>query len=163
MRILKNDFSKYMEIDEEELAEEETGWKMIHGDVFRSPPNPSLFSAMVGAGAQLFFTVFFLLVAVILGSFKATRRGALLTAGIMIYAICGLFGGLVGGRLFKQLKGQNWAWNTVLTASIFPVPLAVVFLVVNTIAWNNNSTVALPITTILVSTVTTFLYLTLPF
>lgn len=153
MRILKKDFSKYMEIDEDELAEEETGWKMVHGDVFRSPPLLSLFSAIIGAGAQLFFTVLFLLFAVIIGAFKATRRGAILTAGIMIFAICGVFGGIFAGRLYKQLKGKNWAWNTLLTASIFPVPLGLVFLFVNTIAWNNNSTAALPATTIMVRTI----------
>jgi len=43
MRILKKDFSRYMEVDEDELTEEETGWKMIHGDVFRAPPYINLF------------------------------------------------------------------------------------------------------------------------
>lgn len=139
-----------MEIDEDELAEEETGWKMIHGDVFRIPPYLNLFAAFIGAGAQLFFTVIFLLISVLVGAFKFTKRGALLTAGIMIFAVCGLFGGIVAGRLFKQLKGKNWAWNTILTATVLPVPLGVVFTVVNTIAWSSNSTAALPITTITV-------------
>jgi transmembrane 9 superfamily protein 1 len=148
MRILKQDFSKYMEIDEDELAEEETGWKMIHGDVFRVPQHLNLFAALIGAGAQLFFTVVFLLISVLVGAFKFTKRGALLTAGIMIFAVCGLFGGIVAGRLFKQLKGKNWAWNTILTATILPVPLGLVFMVVNTIAWSSSSTAALPVTTI---------------
>jgi transmembrane 9 superfamily protein 2/4 len=124
---------------------------MIHGDVFRSPQFLNVFSALIGAGAQLYFTIFILLFAVILGVFKATRRGALLTAGLVIFAFCGVIGGLVSGRLFKQLKGQNWAWNTLLTAGVFPVPLAAMFMFVNTIAWNFNSTAALPFTTILVS------------
>jgi transmembrane 9 superfamily protein 1 len=136
---------------QEELAEEETGWKMIHGDVFRNPDHLNLFAAFIGSGAQIFCTIFILLLSVVLGVFKATRRGALLTAAILIYALCGLFGGLVGGRLYRQLKGQNWAWNTMLTASIFPVPLAIVFTFVNTVAWNSNSTAALPFTTIAVS------------
>lgn len=124
---------------------------MIHGDVFRCPPFLNLFAAVIGSGAQLFFTVFILLLSVIVGAFKATKRGALLTAGIMIFAVCGLFGGMVAGRVYKQLMGKNWAWNTMLTASIFPVPLGIVFMTVNTIAWNSNSTAALPITTITVS------------
>jgi len=148
MRILKQDFSKYMEIDEDELAEEETGWKMIHGDVFRVPPYLNLFAALIGAGAQLFFTVILLLLSVLMGAFKYTKRGALLTAGIMIFAVCGIFGGIVAGRLFKQLKGKNWAWNTILTAMVLPLPLTIVFAVVNTIAWSSNSTAALPLTTI---------------
>lgn len=132
------------------MTEEESGWKMIHGDVFRSPPFVNLLTAVIGAGAQLFFTVFVLLFTVIIGAFKATKRGALLTAGIMIFAMCGVLGGIVSGRLFKQLKGKNWAWNTVLTAMIFPLPLGIVFSVVNTIAWNSKSTAALPVTTIMV-------------
>lgn len=152
MRILKKDFSKYMEIDEEELTEEDTGWKMIHGDVFRSPPFVNIFAALIGSGAQIFSTVFLLLCCVVVGAFKATRRGALLTAVIIIYALCGIFGGMVAGRLFKQLKGKNWVWNVILTAAAFPVPLGLVFSVVNSIAWSSSSTVALPILTIGVST-----------
>mmetsp|Transcript_25517 Transcript_25517/g.56463 ORF Transcript_25517/g.56463 Transcript_25517/m.56463 type:complete len:595 (-) Transcript_25517:255-2039(-) len=148
MRILKKDFSKYMEIDEDELAEEETGWKMIHGDVFRNPDYLTLFVAFIGSGAQIFCTIFILLLCVLLGVFKATRRGALLTAAILIYALCGLFGGLVGGRLYKQLKGSDWVWNTVLTASVFPGPLCAVFLFVQGVALQSSSTAALPFTTI---------------
>ena len=150
MRILKKDFSRYVEVDEEEITEEETGWKMIHGDVFRQPPVMTLLVALVGAGAQLFFTVLILLSCVLLGAFKATRRGALLTAFIAIYAMCGLFGGMVAARLFKQLKGSNWVWNLVLTSLVFPVPLTIVFSWVNSVAWAHMSTTALPVTTIMV-------------
>lgn len=124
---------------------------MIHGDVFRSPNHLNLFAAFVGSGAQIFSTVLLLLVCVLIGVFKATKRGALLTAFILIYAVCGVIGGIVAGRIFKQLKGKNWVWNVVLTASVFPLPLGVVFTWVNTIAWNRESTAALPFTTIMVS------------
>ena len=124
---------------------------MIHGDVFRNPNHLNLFVAFIGSGAQIFFTIFALLLCVVIGVFKATRRGALLTAAILIYALCGLVGGLVAGRLYRQLKGANWVWNTMLTAAVFPVPLGVVFTYVNVVAWNSNSTAALPITTIGVS------------
>jgi len=41
---------------DEETAEdqEETGWKYIHGDVFRFPKFKSLFAAALGSGTQLF-------------------------------------------------------------------------------------------------------------
>lgn len=149
MRILKKDFSRYMEVDEDELTEEETGWKMINGDVFRSPDNLSLFCACIGTGAQLFITALILLSFVLAGVFKATKRGALLTAVIIIYAVCGSVGGLVAARLFKQLKGQNWVWNVILTSIVFPAPLFAVFCWVNGVAWMQQSTAALPITTIL--------------
>lgn len=131
---------------------------MIHGDVFRAPDYLNLFAAVLGAGAQIFSTVLILLVCVLLGVFKATKRGALLTALIVIYALCGLTGGLVAGRIFKQLKGKNWVWNVVLTASVFPVPLGLVFAWVNTVAWNFRSTAALPVTTIGVQILLPVLY-----
>lgn len=32
---------------------DEYGWKQVHGDVFRTPSNPILFSALIGTGYQL--------------------------------------------------------------------------------------------------------------
>lgn len=123
---------------------------MIRGDVFRSPENISFFCACIGSGAQLFATALILLSFVLFGVFKATKRGALLTAAIIIYAVCGFVGGFVAARLFKQLKGQNWVWNVILTSIIFPAPLCTVFCWVNGVAWTQQSTAALPLTTILV-------------
>jgi hypothetical protein len=41
--------------DEEALDDqEESGWKYIHGDVFRYPRYKSLFAAALGIGSQLF-------------------------------------------------------------------------------------------------------------
>ena len=34
---------------------EETGWKLVHGDVFRPPPHPRLLASCVGAGVQIFY------------------------------------------------------------------------------------------------------------
>jgi transmembrane 9 superfamily member 1 len=122
---------------------------MISGDVFRSPDYLNLFCACIGSGAQLFTTAIILLCFVLFGVFKATRRGALLTAAIIIYAVAGSVGGFVAARLFKQLKGLNWVWNVVLTSFLFPTPLFLVFCWVNGVAWTQQSTAALPLTTIL--------------
>jgi hypothetical protein len=35
------------------MEEEESGWKHVHADVFRFPPNKSLFCAFVGTGTQV--------------------------------------------------------------------------------------------------------------
>jgi transmembrane 9 superfamily member 2/4 len=34
-------------------VQEDWGWKLVHGEVFRTPNNPMLLSIMVGNGAQL--------------------------------------------------------------------------------------------------------------
>ena len=42
---------------------EETGWKLVHGDVFRTPNNNRLFASIIGSGVQIFcmmaITIFF--------------------------------------------------------------------------------------------------------
>lgn len=35
------------------MDEEESGWKYVHGDVFRYPPMKNLFTAFVGTGTQV--------------------------------------------------------------------------------------------------------------
>ncbi|KAG2385064.1 Transmembrane 9 superfamily member 3 [Vigna angularis] len=58
MRVLKNDFVKYAHDEETAEDQEETGWKYIHGDVFRFPKFKSVFAAALGSGTQLFTLIY---------------------------------------------------------------------------------------------------------
>lgn len=49
-----NRYSRYAHDEEAADDQEETGWKYIHGDVFRYPKYKSLLAAAVGSGTQLF-------------------------------------------------------------------------------------------------------------
>jgi len=42
----------------QEEALEESGWKLVHGDVFRPPVYRRLLVALTGAGIQIFFSTF---------------------------------------------------------------------------------------------------------
>lgn len=60
VRTLRRDIARYNAGESDSLAGldetiEETGWKLVHGDVFRPPPNPRLFAAVIGNGIQIFF------------------------------------------------------------------------------------------------------------
>lgn len=55
VRTLRRDIARYNTDDNFEDALEETGWKLVHGDVFRPPKSPELFTALVGSGIQIFF------------------------------------------------------------------------------------------------------------
>lgn len=39
----------------QEEAQEEFGWKLVHGDVFRPPRKGMLLSLLLGSGVQIFF------------------------------------------------------------------------------------------------------------
>lgn len=45
---------RYAHDEESAEDQEETGWKYIHGDVFRFPKFKSFFAAALGSGTQLF-------------------------------------------------------------------------------------------------------------
>ena len=49
---------------------------------------------------------------------------------------------------FKRIGGVAWTWNIILTASLFAVPFFIIWSTVNTVAWINQSTQALPFTTV---------------
>jgi len=165
MRVLKNDFSRYMSLDTEDAelggGEEETGWKLIHGDVFRFPARFTLFCAFVGTGVHLFVCTFCLLVLALLSAFNVSKRGGVTTATIIIYALTSGIGGFVSARLYRQLGGLNWVWNVIIAVLAFPAPLMLVFSFLNTVAIINTSTAALPFGTILVM-LALFLLVTFP-
>ena len=46
----------HLSITQEDTMEE-TGWKLVHGDVFRPPKRAWLLTAFVGSGVQIFFMV----------------------------------------------------------------------------------------------------------
>ena len=153
MRVLKNDFSRYATADgDEEEDEEETGWKLVHGDVFRLPPAFSIFCAYIGTGAQLFSLIFFLLVLAIMNMFYPGNRGTMYTAAILLYALTAGTAGFVSAHMFCRFYGDQgrWAWNLVLSAGLFPLPFLLMFCFLNTVAIAYNSQAALPFGTIVV-------------
>jgi len=149
LRVLKNDFSRYMELDDDAIEEEESGWKLIHGDVFRFPENPSLFCAAVGVGNQLIVTTFCHLSLALTGLISTTRRGSLLAGVVVLYCLTSFVAGFTSIRLYRQMNGKNWVRCIVLTAGLFPAPTVATFMWVNSVALAHGSTSALPFTAIL--------------
>jgi Endomembrane protein 70 len=41
----------------QEDVQEDSGWKLVHGDVFRPPRHTLLLSVLLGSGAQIFMMV----------------------------------------------------------------------------------------------------------
>ncbi|KAG8074193.1 hypothetical protein GUJ93_ZPchr0006g44351 [Zizania palustris] len=150
MRVLKNDFVKYAHDEEAADDQEESGWKYIHGDVFRFPKNKSLFSAALGTGTQLFALTTFIFLLALVGVFYPYNRGALFTALVVIYALTSGIAGYIATSFYCQLEGTNWVRNLLLTGCLFCGPLLVTFCFLNTVAIAYSATAALPFGTICV-------------
>mmetsp|Transcript_19295 Transcript_19295/g.40404 ORF Transcript_19295/g.40404 Transcript_19295/m.40404 type:complete len:719 (-) Transcript_19295:229-2385(-) len=132
IRTLKRDIAGYNEMQTLEEAQEETGWKLVHGDVFRPPQNNSLLlSVLVGTGAQIGSAFFFTLLASMLRMLNPIKKGQALTAVIMLYVLCGGIGGYVSARLYKFCDAKAWKKNTLATAIFFPSIIVGMFMVLN--------------------------------
>jgi len=150
MRILKSDYNRYARTEDEEEEQEDYGWKLIHGDVFRFPPHKNLFAAFVGLGVQCLCIMFGLLTLALVGLFYPGSEGTMFTAGIVLYALTSVVGGFVAGSYFKQMGGEKWAWNIVMVATLLTVPVTCVFAYVNTVALIYGVTAAVPFETIMI-------------
>ena len=73
---------------------EESGWKLVHADVFRPPTdNPMLLTVFVGTGAQLFFMCLVTIAFAAVGFLSPANRGSLMIAVLLTYVLMGSVAG----------------------------------------------------------------------
>eukprot|EP00897_Mesotaenium_endlicherianum_P009787 jgi/Mesen1/8837/ME000053S08240 len=144
MRTLHRDISKYNQLETADEAQEETGWKLVHGDVFRPPNHAGLLCVYVGTGVQFFAMTVVTMLFAVLGFLSPANRGGLMTAMLLLWVFMGLFAGYSSARLFKAFKGTDWKMNTIKTALLFPGTMSILFFVLNTIIWGEKSSGAIP-------------------
>ena len=99
MRTLRRDYAKYAAREEEDVeahaladaardgADAESGWKLVHGDVFRPPRYLPVFAALLGTGVHMATLVTFVILGTIFGSLYE-GRGALLSRSGMGRGMC---------------------------------------------------------------------------
>ncbi|OMO70796.1 hypothetical protein CCACVL1_18656 [Corchorus capsularis] len=144
MRTLYKDIANYNQLETQDEAQEETGWKLVHGDVFRAPINYNLLCVYVGTGVQIFAMTLVTMIFAMLGFLSPSNRGGLMTAMVLLWVFMGLFAGYSSARLYKMFKGTEWKRNTLKTAFMFPGILFAVFFVLNALIWGEQSSGAVP-------------------
>jgi transmembrane 9 superfamily protein 2/4 len=147
VRTLHRDLNRYNRVltDEEKAEElEETGWKLVHGDVFRPPSMPMLFSVTVGSGVQTFgmgvVTLFFSAI----GFLSPANRGMLMIALLLLWVFMGIFAGYNSARTFKMFNGKEWQRSTLMTALFYPGIIFTILFILNLIVWAEGTTSAVP-------------------
>lgn len=148
VRSLHKDISRYNRVptDEERAEErEESGWKLVHADVFRPPSShPMLFCVMCGTGQQLLGMAIITLVFAAIGFLSPANRGKLIIALLVIFVLMGSLGGFVSSRMYKMFKGKRWQLCTILTAFLFPGLTFGTFFLLNLFVWGAGSDAAVP-------------------
>uniref|UniRef100_A0A8C1MDN2 Transmembrane 9 superfamily member n=1 Tax=Cyprinus carpio TaxID=7962 RepID=A0A8C1MDN2_CYPCA len=161
LRTLHKDIARYNQMDSVEDAQEEFGWKLVHGDVFRPPRKGMLLSVFLGSGTQIFIMTFVTLFFACLGFLSPANRGALMTCAVVLWVLLGTPAGYVAARYYKSFGGEKWKTNVLLTAFLCPgwvneeinnsFEFKVVFadfFVMNLILWGEGSSAAMPFGTL---------------
>ncbi|XP_063234730.1 transmembrane 9 superfamily member 4 [Bacillus rossius redtenbacheri] len=149
IRTLRRDIAQYNADESPEEAIEETGWKLVHGDVFRPPRYPRLFAGIIGSGIQIFFMSLITIFIAMLGMLSPASRGALMTAAIFLYVFMGLIAGYFSARLYKTMKGRQWKRAAFLTATLYPGVVFGLGFFLNFFIWGKQSSGALPFSTMI--------------
>ncbi|KAF9049763.1 endosomal P24A protein [Panaeolus papilionaceus] len=146
---ISRDINRYNAIDISEDVQEDWGWKLVHGEVFRSPQNPLLLSIMVGNGAQLCAMASVTLVFALLGFLSPSNRGSLATVMMVCWSIFGGIGGYFSSRVYASLGGTNRRKNSFMTATALPTVIFIVVFVLNFFLLMAGSSGAVPFGTLL--------------
>ncbi|XP_016417510.1 transmembrane 9 superfamily member 4-like [Sinocyclocheilus rhinocerous] len=149
IRTLRKDIANYNREDDIEDTMEESGWKNVHGDVFRPPQYPMILSSLLGSGIQLFCMILIVIFVAMLGMLSPSSRGALMTTACFLFMFMGLFGGYFAGRLYRTLKGHKWKKGAFCTATLYPAVVFSICFVLNCFIWGEHSSGAVPFTTML--------------
>lgn len=150
VRNLKRDIAGYNAIaalaDEERDDDvDETGWKLVHADVFRPPDNyPIIFAVFIGTGVQIFFSTLCVISLSAVGFLSPARRGSLMIASLVFYMLCGILAGYTSSRLYKSFRGRQWQVCTILTATLFPGLAFFIFLFFNIYLFFLHSSASAP-------------------
>lgn len=163
VRALKKDIARYNRLDafhlsdfagtgalEEDAIQEDSGWKQLHGDVFRVPSHPMFLAILLGSGTQLYLMLGITIAFALLGFLSPSNRGSLSTIMIMLYTFLSLPGGYVSSRIYKTWEGERWKRNIILTPLLVPGSVFAVFFLLNILLWAKHSSGAVPLTTMLV-------------
>ncbi|XP_076645758.1 transmembrane 9 superfamily protein member 2 [Halictus rubicundus] len=149
LRTLHKDIARYNQIESGEDAQEEFGWKLVHGDVFRPPRKGMLLSVLLGSGVQVFCMTLVTLAFACLGFLSPANRGALMTCAMVLFVCLGIIAGYVSTRIYKSFGGEKWKSNVLLTSMLSPGIVFSLFFVMNLIFWANGSSAAVPFSTLI--------------
>ncbi|GMK57210.1 hypothetical protein CspeluHIS016_0400440 [Cutaneotrichosporon spelunceum] len=149
-RTISKDISRYNQIDLADDVQEDYGWKLVHGEVFRQPQRPMLLSVLVGNGFHLAGMTLVTLVFALLGFLSPSNRGSLETVLLICWTLFGCVSGYVSARVYASLGGDQWKPNLVLTAVLFPTIIFTIIGMLNLLLVFTGASGAIPFGTILV-------------
>jgi transmembrane 9 superfamily protein 3 len=156
-RTLRSDYARYAQHDQEVDAlganaewSDESGWKQLHGDVFRVPPFPTLLCALIGTGWQLVAFILAVVCFAIVTTVYTGPTGMLATYAVFAFTLTAFVAGYVSGSRFSVYSVLNpaiqnqWIKCMGLTATVFPGGVMLTGFLLNFVAIAYDSAQAIP-------------------
>lgn len=149
LRTVLRDFSRYNALEEDD-DDDVTGWKLVHGDVFRTPQFPNLLAICYGSGTQTLWMTTILLFFALLGFLSPAYRGGLITTMLSLWVLASSVNGFASARLYSAFENcSNRKFVTLGSAFLFPGLTFSLFFVLNLFVWGSGSSGAVPFSTLL--------------
>jgi len=152
MRTLKNDYARFASDDDDmELNNvvDESGWKQVHGDVFRPPRYANIYAALLGTGFQLIFVGLFVISIVLLGTFYH-ERGTIGTISIVGYSLASFAAGYASASYYKRNSGKEWKEVMIMTATLLPGAFFAMSILINTVGYFYEATPSLSFSSMMI-------------
>lgn len=133
-------------------GEEQAGWNLVRGDVFRPPNHPIAFAAMISSGCQVIFLFVFFFLASGISLLHPSQRGSVHACFMALFFASSLLNGYVAGLILKYCNQQSWK-HGVAAVSTMPLSLTLFYAILGSIHWWKHSTQAIPLRVLLLFTV----------
>eukprot|EP00746_Dinoflagellata_sp_MGD_P088615 gnl/MRDRNA2_/MRDRNA2_35047_c0_seq1.p1 gnl/MRDRNA2_/MRDRNA2_35047_c0~~gnl/MRDRNA2_/MRDRNA2_35047_c0_seq1.p1 ORF type:complete len:473 (+),score=67.46 gnl/MRDRNA2_/MRDRNA2_35047_c0_seq1:61-1479(+) len=110
LRTLRRDIARYNALVEMEGEEnEESGWKLVHGDAFRKPRHSTMLAAFVGSGVQLLAMCLVTVILACFGFLHPAYRGAALNVAAVLFTLLGFVAGYASAWVTRVFGGHQMA------------------------------------------------------
>ena len=151
MRTIRRDLQKYEQLlvdgnPQTDMADE-SGWKMVSGDVFRAPAGALSLAMHVGSGVQILASGTVTLVFATFGFLSPASRGSLLTAALILYLCMSVVAGYAAVWIWGAINRSQDGWQTVCwrTACFFPGVTVTVMSLMNLVLHATGSSGSIPL------------------
>lgn len=143
---------------------EDSGWKQVHGDVFRAPAYLPIFAAGLGIGWQIIVLTGCVILFALLGPIHGDvyeERGEVMFAVLVFYCLSSIVSGYMSGSFFKRFYstssssanktntsltsgGQAWQGVLLLTVALFPTVVVSILFALDIISISYGTINSLP-------------------
>lgn len=145
IKVLRKDIYRYnAELGDDESLIEETGWKLVAGDVFRPPRMPMLLASLYGSGVQILTVILFLAVLAVCGLLSPSNRGLFVNSAVAYFVLAAVNAGYSSGNFYRLLQGEMWKRAALGAASLYPVIIFVIVFFSNAFLAYESSSSAVP-------------------